>query len=260
MVLITLPVWIYSLADAWVFGETFCKAMVYVIYSSMYGSVFLITLMSVDRFVAIIYPFTLQKWKKKGFLFKMLAVVWILASLFSIPAILPRKVDYVDRKLQCTDKEYTSDMQVVVCLLLETLVGFVIPFSTLSICYACMGRRIKQMTFKTKQKSTTLIASVVIAFALCWFPYHIFNLMTVVSVLIRKSYPEAADRVDEVAKTGALVAGALAFISSSINPLLYAFAARRFRSSLSESGFRKLFHHISTSTSPERTNEMSVIS
>ncbi|XP_041077303.1 leukotriene B4 receptor 1-like [Polyodon spathula] len=48
MVVITLPVWIYSLADAWVFGETFCKAMVHVVYSSMYGSMFLITLMSAD--------------------------------------------------------------------------------------------------------------------------------------------------------------------------------------------------------------------
>ncbi|MBN3272451.1 FPR1 protein, partial [Polyodon spathula] len=260
VVLISLPVWIYSLADAWVFGEMFCKAMVYVIYSSMYGSVFLITLMSADRFVAIIYPFAMQDWKKKGFLLKALAVAWILAFLFGVPAILTRRVGDVDGKLQCTVQEYTSDVQEVVCLVLETLIGFVIPFSVLSICYACVGRRIKEMTFKTKQKSTMLIASVVIAFALCWFPHHIFNLMSVVSVLIRKSYPEVADRLDEVTQTGVLVSGALAFISSSINPLLYAFAARRFRSSLSESGFRKLFHHISTSTSPERTNEMSIIS
>ncbi|KAK1161870.1 leukotriene B4 receptor 1-like [Acipenser oxyrinchus oxyrinchus] len=260
VVLVTLPVWIYSLADSWVFGKTFCKAIVYVIYSSMYGSVLLITLMSADRFVAIIYPFALQYWKKKGVLLKVLAVIWILAFLFGIPTILTQRVDDVDGKLQCTVREYTSDMQEVVCLVLETLVGFAIPFSVLSICYACVGRRIKQMTFKTKQKSASLIASVVIAFALCWFPHHMFNLMTVVSVLIRKSYPEAAVRLDEVAQTGVLVSGALAFISSCINPLLYAFAARRFRSSLSESGFRKLFHYITTSTSPERTNEMSFIS
>lgn len=31
LVLITLPLWIYSLAHSWVFGEASCKAMVYVI-------------------------------------------------------------------------------------------------------------------------------------------------------------------------------------------------------------------------------------
>ncbi|MGH0167172.1 UNVERIFIED_CONTAM: hypothetical protein FKN15_051819 [Acipenser sinensis] len=124
VVLITLPVWIYSLADAWVFGETLCKAMVYVIYSSMYGSVFLITLMSADRFVAIIYPFALQYWKRKGVLLKALAVIWILAFLFGVPTILTQRVDDVDGKLQCTVREYTSEMQEVVCLVLETLSGW----------------------------------------------------------------------------------------------------------------------------------------
>ncbi|MGH0167171.1 UNVERIFIED_CONTAM: hypothetical protein FKN15_051818 [Acipenser sinensis] len=251
VVLITLPVWIYSLADAWVFGETLCKAMVYVIYSSMYGSVFLITLMSADRFVAIIYPFALQYWKRKDVLFKAIAAVWILAFLFGIPVILSQTADDIDGKLKCLDRVYATKTQEVGCLLLETLVGFAIPFSILSICYLRVGKRIHQITFKTKPKSATLITSVVIAFAVCWFPYHVFNLIRIASTLM-----EGEQMLAVVAETGVYICGALVFISSCINPLLYAFAARRFQGCMKESRITKLFQEITTSTTrAKETNQ-----
>ncbi|XP_064191905.1 leukotriene B4 receptor 1 [Anguilla rostrata] len=260
LVLVTLPLWIYSLAHSWVFGKGMCKAMVYVINSSMYGSVFIITVMSVERFVAIRYPFASVSWRKRDLLSKVLLVLWALAFLFSVPIIPTQALGEVEGREQCLVREYTSKSQEVVCLLLETLVGFVIPFSVLVVCYSCVCSRIAQMTIKAKQKSTLLITSVVVVFGLCWTPHHVGNVLSLVAIAIGEWHPGAAKSLEDASGTMAFIAGAMAFISSTANPLLYMFAARTFRSSLRDTGMRKLFRHISSSATGERSKELSFVS
>uniref|UniRef100_W5NM49 Leukotriene B4 receptor 1-like n=2 Tax=Lepisosteus oculatus TaxID=7918 RepID=W5NM49_LEPOC len=247
LVLITVPIWIYSFAASWVFGEAVCKAIVYMIYSSMYSSVFLISSLSVERFVAVLYPFALQNWRRKGVMTKVLVAIWILAFMFGTPVILTHTVGGANGTQYCTFQEFSSDSQEMVCLVLETLVGFVIPFSVLSICYTCVGRQIRQLSFKTKQKSAVLIVSVVIAFVVCWFPHHVLNMIRLASLL--QDHPE---ELEEFVHNAVFIFGALAFVSSSVNPVLYAFAARRFRSGMRESRLTKLFQEITTHTSGAR--------
>uniref|UniRef100_H3BCP6 G-protein coupled receptors family 1 profile domain-containing protein n=1 Tax=Latimeria chalumnae TaxID=7897 RepID=H3BCP6_LATCH len=248
IVLVTLPLWIYSLADAWVFGLPFCKLSVYIVYCSMYASVFLIMAMSVERLIAVVYPFRMQRWQqKKGVFHTILLIIWTFSLLLGIPIILVQEMDNFDGKLQCTVHNYTSDHQEVAYLFLETCMGFLIPFSVLFVCYVYIGKRIRQMTYKTKRKSGMLIASVVVAFFVCWFPHHLFNLISIASVLL----------LAEVSETGVYIAGALAFISSSINPLLYAFAARKFRSSIRLTKMTKLFDQLTQSTRDDGMRELS---
>ncbi|XP_035251784.1 leukotriene B4 receptor 1-like [Anguilla anguilla] len=243
LVLVTLPLWIYSFAHSWVFGEAACKAMVYIINSCMYSSVFLITAMSVERFVAVRYPFRLMSLRRKEMMNKLLIAIWILAFLFGIPTILSHCVGELSGTQQCLFQEHGTLGQELAILLLETLVGFVIPFLILITCYSLLSRDLKQLNYSSKQKTAILINSVVIAFAVCWLPYHVLNLVSFVSSLTEKS-----NEVADFLQSGTFISGALAFISSSANPVLYAFAAKSFQGSLRESGLLKLFQEIATHT------------
>ncbi|KAL4658738.1 leukotriene B4 receptor 1-like [Arapaima gigas] len=259
LVLITLPLWIFSLAHSWLFGEDACKAMVYIINSCMYASVFFITLMSMERFIAVRHPFTSVSWRKKNVLIKILLFLWILAFLLSIP-VIPTQV--LDDEQQCLSRNYTSISQEVVCLLLETLLGFVVPFSVIVICYSCLWSRIAKMTFKSKQNPMVLIVSIVILFALCWIPHHVGNILSLVALFFKSShsYSHWTLALESARENMAFVAGALVFISSTVNPILYVFAARTFRSSFRETGMRKLFLYISSSATGEGTKELSFVS
>ncbi|XP_033972182.1 leukotriene B4 receptor 1 [Trematomus bernacchii] len=259
LVLITLPLWIYSLAHYWVFGEAFCKAMVFMINACMYSSVFFITLMSVERFVAVRYPFASAGWKRKKALDKVLLVLWTAAFLFSIPVIPTQVVGTDSGEEHCLYRLYTSVAQELWCVLLETLVGYIIPFFILIVCYGCLCSRITQMTFKSKRKSTVLIASVVVVFAICWTPHHIGNVLSVIILAIEDSLPQAAENLESVRYTMTFIAGAMVFISSTVNPILYMFAARSFRSSLRDTGIQKLFRHISSTSPGEGTKELSFV-
>ncbi|XP_048040551.1 leukotriene B4 receptor 1 [Megalobrama amblycephala] len=259
LVLITLPLWIYSLARSWVFGEAVCKAMVYIINACMYGSVFIITIMSVERFLAVRYPFFSISWRKQA-LNKILLIIWMASFLLSIPVIVTHTLGEVHGHDQCTFREYTSDIQEAVLLILETLIGFIVPFFTMLVCYGCLFNRIAQMNFRSKRKSTVLICSVVVIFALCWIPHHVGNFLSLISLALKHSNPDMAESLEDACTTMAIIAGALVFISSSVNPVLYVFAARSFRSSLRETGIQKLFQHLSSSASVERNKELSFVS
>ncbi|KAM3876767.1 leukotriene B4 receptor 1 [Diretmus argenteus] len=261
LVLITLPLWIYSLAHShWVFGEVFCKAMVFVIYACMYSSVFLITLMSVERFVAVRHPFASGDWRRKRALNKVLLALWTAAFLFSIPVIPTQSVDGDPGEEQCLYRVYPSDSHELVCVLLETMVGYVVPLSILVVCYGCLCSRIAQMTFQSKRKSTVLIASVVVVFAICWTPHHMGNVLSLIYLAIKDSHSDAADGLESVISTMTFIAGAMVFISSTANPILYMFAARSFRSSLGDTGIQKLFRHISSTSPGEGNRELSFVS
>ncbi|XP_029934722.1 leukotriene B4 receptor 1 [Myripristis murdjan] len=260
LVLITLPLWIYSLAHSWVFGVVSCKAMVFIINACMYSSVFLITVMSVERFVAVRHPFASADWRRKKALNKVLLALWAAAFLFSIPVIPTQVVGNDSGKDQCLYREYTSDSQEMICMLLETLVGYIVPLTILVVCYGCLCSRIAQMTYKSKRKSTVLIASVVVVFAICWTPHHMGNVLSFIHLAIKDSSPETAAGLEDARNTMTLIAGAMVFISSTVNPILYMFAARSFRSSLRDTGIQKLFRHISSTSPGEGNRELSFVS
>lgn len=256
LVLVTVPLWIYSFVHSWVFGLGTCKVVVYIVYASMYCSVFFITIMSVERCVAVRYPFASAGWRRRKALQKLLFGVWVAGFLLSVPVIFTQALDDEKGQEQCTYKMYSSDTQEIVLLLLETIVGFVAPLAVLVVCYGCLFSRIAEMNFKTKRKSTGLIAAVVVTFVICWTPHHIGNVLSLVYIGIKESYEEAAEHLEDVRLTMMFIAAALAFVSSTLNPVLYAFAARSFRTSLRDTGIQRLFRHISSTATGEGNKDI----
>ncbi|XP_072237326.1 leukotriene B4 receptor 1-like [Leuresthes tenuis] len=242
LVLFTLPLWIYSLMHTWMFGEALCKALVYVINVCMFSSILFITVMSMERFLAICHPFVMLRWKIQSTMNRCLVGLWFLALLLGLPAILTQTLDESNGAEQCFFKEFSSATQAIVFLCLETLLGFVLPLITLGICNCLIAAQLRKMSFSSKQRSTVLVHSVVIAFILCWLPYHIINIIDLVCVLLTDTYHEC------VPESLVFSSGALVFISSSVNPVLYAFFAKNFRGSLEESRLVKLFQEMVTYT------------
>ncbi|XP_051236296.1 leukotriene B4 receptor 1-like [Dicentrarchus labrax] len=245
LVLITLPLWIYSLVHTWVFGKAFCKALVYIINVCMFSSIFLITLMSVERFLAICHPFVMMRWKTKSIMNRCLVLLWFLALLLGLPALLTQPLDESEESELCFIKEFSSVTQAIILLCLETLGGFIVPFIIISICYCLVAAQLRKMSFNSKQKSIVLVHTVVIAFTLCWLPYHIINITDLVCVL-------AGTEHECVPESIVFSSGALVFISSSVNPVLYALFARNLRGSLEESRLVRLFLEMVTQTNKLR--------
>ncbi|XP_031702399.1 delta-type opioid receptor [Anarrhichthys ocellatus] len=246
LVLITLPIWIYSLVHTWVLGEALCKALVYIVSVCMFSSIFFITLMSAERYLAICHPFVMMRWKTKSAMNRCLVLLWLLALLLGGPSVVTQTLDESDGTEQCFIHEVTSVTQAIILLCLETLWGFVIPFIILSICYSLVAAQLRKMSFNSKPKSMVLVHAVVIAFTLCWLPYHIINIIDLVCILGSGTEREC------VPESVVFSSGALVFISSSVNPVLYALFARNLQGSLEQSRLVRLFQEMATHTNKLR--------
>ncbi|XP_035537605.1 leukotriene B4 receptor 1-like [Morone saxatilis] len=245
LVLITLPLWIYSLVHTWVFGKAFCKALVYIINVCMFSSIFFITLMGVERFLAICHPFVMMRWKTKSAMNRCLVLLWFLALLLGLPALVTQLLDESKEFELCFTKAFSSVTQEIILLCLETLGGFIVPFIIISICYCLVAAKLRKMSFNSKQKSIVLVHTVVIAFTLCWLPYHIINTTDMVCVLAGTDHGCVPESI-------VFSSGALVFISSSVNPVLYTLFARNLRGSLEESRLVRLFQEMVTQTNKLR--------
>lgn len=86
-VLLSAPLFLRYLLGGrgWEFGSAVCKVVHYLSSVNMYVSIYLICLMSMDRWLAVNRPFLSQRIRTKRSLLLLLMAVWILAFLLSLP-------------------------------------------------------------------------------------------------------------------------------------------------------------------------------
>lgn len=86
-VLLSAPFFLRYLAGrrGWEFGSAACKVVHYLSSVNMYVSIYLICLMSIDRWLAVSRPFLSQRMRTKRSLLILLLVVWVLAFMLSVP-------------------------------------------------------------------------------------------------------------------------------------------------------------------------------
>ncbi|XP_076155989.1 leukotriene B4 receptor 1-like [Alosa pseudoharengus] len=224
LTLLTLPVWIYTLCHGWSLGLVPCKLLSYLVYWSLYTSVLCVTLLSVQRYIQVLYP---QRWaelKSPGRKI-LLGLVWALGGILSCHALVQREVILEgDGRLHCL-QHYRSDGEQVTTLLLESLLLFVLPFSILASLYISLHRRVTQTIRSGHERMKKLVVSIIVVFFIFSIPIHLNNLFTVVAVSLR------SHDILQFSKVTKNAAGALTFINSCVNPFLYAFSHRELRQS-----------------------------
>lgn len=94
-VLLSAPFFLRYLTAArgWEFGSAACKLVHYLSSVNMYVSIYLICLMSLDRWLAVIRPFLSQRLRTKRSLLVVLLGVWMSAFILSLPMPFYRRCD-----------------------------------------------------------------------------------------------------------------------------------------------------------------------
>ncbi|XP_070842274.1 delta-type opioid receptor-like [Chaetodon trifascialis] len=216
------------LLNTWPFGEVVCKVFISIDYYNMFTSIFTLTMMSVDRYVAVCHPVKALDFRTP-IKAKMINVcIWILSSAAGIPAFVlggtQTKSDITECALQFPEPYVYWDTLMKICVF---VFAFVVPVLIITVCYSLMVLRLKSVRMlsgsrekdRNLRRITRLVVVVVAVFVVCWTPIHIFIL---VKALV--SVPE----------TTAIMAAyffcvALGYTNSSLNPVLYAFLDENFK-------------------------------
>ncbi|XP_074666626.1 leukotriene B4 receptor 1-like [Strix aluco] len=221
--LLTGPVYLRALSvGQWTMGLAVCRGCSYVCATAMYASVFLIALLGLHRCVAVSRPATtvVAAGGRAGPLVHgAAAVTWLVALVLAVPSIFFQRVEDGHCK-----RLHSAEAWLVLHNLLETILGWALPLTIVATGYGLLVRRLRQTRLSQRSRTFRLVAAVVVAFAVAWGPYHLVSLLEVAAVLQGggRTLKEAAKAIRSPATT-------LAFLSSAMNPLLYACAGRGLR-------------------------------
>ncbi|XP_075048197.1 leukotriene B4 receptor 1-like [Mixophyes fleayi] len=250
MLILTAPLFLNLLSTgSWIFGNIICKMCHYISCLSMYTSIFLIAFMSLDRFLAVAVPFTSQKLRTKPVVRGIVSAIWVLASLLAIPMVFYRVVIPINNRELCIPYHGALNVRskhIIFQYTFETMLGFVIPFTIIVSCYIYIGIRLRSAKFQTKNKTSRLVIMIIVTFALFWLPYQVVNMIQVSGELY------SSDKLRKAASFGRPNATALAFLSSSVNPILYVFAGGNFIRTAGVGFMAKLFEGTASETSSFR--------
>uniref|UniRef100_A0AAY5EFD8 G-protein coupled receptors family 1 profile domain-containing protein n=1 Tax=Electrophorus electricus TaxID=8005 RepID=A0AAY5EFD8_ELEEL len=212
---------VYLMRRSWIFGLGMCKVLYYLCCANMYASILLISLMSLHRLVAVVWPQRIGAITGRRTVGRVLVVLWFLALALAVPVLAFRTVTPLRKE--------GYDLKSL------TFLGFLLPYGLIVGSYACILRRIRQTKFRRRVRSEKLILTIIITFGILWLPYHIINMMQVRSVTeaaLIIANPAASSLSSLIPRLISLrshlraFVSTMGFVSSCINPVLYTLAAR----------------------------------
>ncbi|XP_023126904.1 galanin receptor type 1-like isoform X1 [Amphiprion ocellaris] len=217
---------IYML-PTWVFGAFICKFTHYFFTVSMLVSIFTLSAMSVDRYVAIVHARKSSSIRVGRHAVLGVVLIWLLSLVMAAPvAHYQSIVEREDNSTFCW--EVWPDQQRKVYVMCTFVFGYLLPLALISVCYAKvlnhLHKKLKNISKKSelsKKKTAQTVLAVVVVFCLSWLPHHIVHLWVEFG-----SFP-----LNQASFVFRVVAHCLAYSNSSVNPIIYAFLSENFRNS-----------------------------
>ncbi|XP_004403166.1 PREDICTED: somatostatin receptor type 5 [Odobenus rosmarus divergens] len=215
----------------WPFGPVLCRLVMTLDGINQFTSIFCLTVMSVDRYLAVVHPIRSTQWRRPRVAKLASAAVWAFSLLMSLPLVVFADIQEGWNTCNLSWPEPVG-LWGAVFIIYTSVLGFFGPLLVICLCYLLIvvkvkasGVRVGATRRRSERKVTRMVVVVVVVFVGCWLPFFIVNIVNLAFVL-----PE------EPASAGAyFFVVILSYANSCANPVLYGFLSDNFRQS-----FRKV--------------------
>ncbi|XP_061752012.1 B2 bradykinin receptor-like [Nerophis ophidion] len=221
----------------WPFGETLCKVVNAGIKMNAYCSIYFLVLVSMDRYVALVHPMSYGRMRHPKYAKLGCLLVWGLGLLLSASTLVFRAVKYFpEHDIRACFLDYPSKMVELVSDGMLITFSFIIPISIIAFCTIKIIRALKKQSLarsnaqKSEQKATTLVLVVLIAFLICWVPFHFIAALDV----LQKTNILVGCAVEKVLSICTQIFAYLSCFNSVVNPILYVIVGKNFRKKVQE--------------------------
>ncbi|XP_048056924.1 galanin receptor type 1 [Megalobrama amblycephala] len=210
----------------WILGAFICKFIHYFFTVSMLVSIFTLSAMSVDRYIAIVHCRKSSSIRVSRHALIGVLIIWVLSLAMATPvAYYQGIVESKDNSTFCWEvwPDHSKRKIYVVCTF---VFGYVLPLILISFCYAKVLnhlhkklRNVSKKSEASKKKTAQTVLVVVVVFCLSWLPHHVVHLWVEFG-----SFP-----LNQASFVLRVAAHCLAYSNSSVNPVIYAFLSENFR-------------------------------
>ncbi|XP_037618637.1 atypical chemokine receptor 3-like [Sebastes umbrosus] len=229
----TLPVWVSSLLQGgrWPFGDAVCKLTHLVFSVNLFGSIFFLTCMSVDRYLSVTLFANDPGGRGKKVVRRLICVlVWVLALAASVPdtyflqAVKSSHRDgAVCRPVYPSDnpREWMAGVQLSFIAL-----GFAIPFPVIAVFYLLLAAAIPPGSDRERRVSRRIVLTYIVVFLVCWLPFHAVLLLDTLSLLNVLPF---SCRLENFLDVALHLTQCFSLLHCCINPVLYGVLHRNYR-------------------------------
>ncbi|KAF3693634.1 Cysteinyl leukotriene receptor 1 [Channa argus] len=235
----TLPLRVlyYVNKGQWNQGDFLCRISSYALYVNLYCSIYFMSAMSVTRFLAIVFPVQNMRLVTENRARLVCGAIWLFICLSSSPFLMSgQHFDPITNKTKCFEPPQGGSLHKLVMLnYLSLVIGFVLPFLIILLCYTGIVRtllsrnQVARRQRDTGSKAIRMIVIVLLTFLISFMPYHVQR--TVHLSFLSRRDTTCSEKV--AMQKSVVVTLCLAAANSCFDPLLYFFSGEGFRSRLS---------------------------
>ncbi|KAM6338784.1 C-C chemokine receptor type 8-like [Podargus strigoides] len=230
----------YSIRSQWTFGNAMCKIISSAYFIGFYSSAFFITIMSVDRYLAIVRSVYALQVRTAAYGVITSLVIWAVAILASVPdLIFFQEINYHNQMKCIPHYPDSSNGWKTFSNFEVNVLGWLIPVGVLIFCYHSILKNLQKCHTQNKYKAMKLVFIVVIVFLFFWTPVNIMLFLDSLRNMHIIDDCQTSQRLDLAME----LAEVLSFIHCCLNPVIYAFVGEKFKKHLREA-FRKYAHFL----------------
>ncbi|XP_054767373.2 G-protein coupled receptor 54-like [Lytechinus pictus] len=220
----------------WIFGRFICKFVMYMMQVTAQATCMTLTAMSIDRYQAIMRPLRSLGTRTQSGVLVVSGCIWGISALIAIPIAVYFDVKQFEFGPVCYEDWPYKQYMYPAYGLFTVIFLYVIPLVIIVVCYVSMLRTLwrtalpgeeeasqsqnHRRNHKQKRRVTLMVLSVVIVFAVCWFPIYVVNLW----FRFDRNFPQTNFMYGVK-----VFAHLLTYANSCVNPFVYSFMGRNFQ-------------------------------
>ncbi|XP_018531133.1 neuropeptide Y receptor Y7 [Lates calcarifer] len=221
-----------TLLDEWKFGAVLCHMLPFAQALSVQVSVFTMTVIALERYRCIVFHLGRRLTWHSSFL--IMALTWTMSAVLAAPLAIFREHRNEEippinlRMAVCSEKwPHGISRGGLIYSLSMLLLQYIIPLAIISYAYICILVKLKNHvspssrndSINRRKNTTKMLALVVVVFAICWLPFHVFQLASDLDLVLRFNEYKLIYTVFHI----------VAMCSTFINPLLYGWMNKNYR-------------------------------
>ncbi|NWT38110.1 SUCR1 protein, partial [Chroicocephalus maculipennis] len=249
--LCTLPILVNSYSrDQWAKESILCHSNRFLLHANLYSSILFLTVISVDRYMLLKYPFREHFLQKRKTAIIISVAIWFGVILELLPLMYFLEPITPDNNYKCLDYASSGDpAENLIYSVFLTVFGFLIPLVIMCCFYVKMvlflkNRNEQVSSLLTLEKPLTLVILTVVIFSLLFTPYHVMRNVRLASRIPSLNVSVCTQGIINIIY---IITRPIAFLNSAINPVFYFLMGDHFREML-VAKLRQLLSRVTTTS------------
>ncbi|XP_035513677.1 proteinase-activated receptor 1 [Morone saxatilis] len=207
----------------WIYGSFMCRVVTAAFYCNMYCSVLLMTCISIDRFLAVVYPMNSLTWRSPQTASAVCAAMWLLALGGVFPLLISGQTIYLPDLgiTTCHDVQDVENLQTYYLYFfpIYSSVFFFIPLVFTVVCYVRIIQALAAANVENRSRKTRAVVMalvVLVVFVVCFTPTNIILMVHYVQLSFKSS---------DSSYQAYLISMCVGSLSCCLDPVLYYFGS-----------------------------------